>query len=345
MARNKINPLCFTFFILIHKYILAPTEFLSVISHTSHYKTWFMWNSLQHSGNTSYCTYENLQQLPSRHTHRYIHMTAILSDFCYKTYAVVWLHSTSRKKIMWWTQVKRSSTLSPGPEGLVSPITVHTDTVLITHWTLTEGTVLLLLGGWFLLSQSSRSPCWWQGGLAAPYSQSVHDRIIIYLGKIVFIRKIIMLNGDFIQVQNTHSLLHILTLAVSGNADSFAFLVQILTSPDTEMVNGITPLAFTALENSKNDKWPRQVYQDSINSTWKQILLDNAKMQVYVHVSFCIYPLYLCKLPYRDNIWCVQFSETSFQKHGFTLKKKKKKKLIGSVVFTSSWASLSRTVQ
>lgn len=137
-----------------------------------------MWNSLQLncSRNTYYCTYESFQQLPSRHTQRYIDLTAImlcLSDLCYKTYAVVWLHFISCEKIMWWTQVKRSSTLSPGPEGLFSPS--HSSlTLLITQWSPAEGTVLLLLGGWFLLLPSSKSLCWWSGDLAAPYSQSAH---------------------------------------------------------------------------------------------------------------------------------------------------------------------------
>lgn len=80
---------------------------------------------------------------------------------------------------MWWIQVKRSWTLSPGPEDLV----VATTAVPITHCILAEeiGLVLvllllLLLAGWFLLSLSSQSPYWWPGDLAAPCSQSEKRR-------------------------------------------------------------------------------------------------------------------------------------------------------------------------
>lgn len=59
------------------------------------------------------------------------------------------------------------------------------------------------------------------------------------------------LECKFIQIKNTHVQLHIWTLAVSGNADSFVLLVQIVTSTDIEGVNGPTH---------------RKVYQDSINT-------------------------------------------------------------------------------
>lgn len=175
--KTKWIPFAFTAFTPVHACVLAPTEFLSVITKTCHGLRGI------HSNMTAVIIHMLYiwKQIAIIQIYTLVNASdSLLLCLCglrYKKYAVVWLHSILCKKIMWWTQVKRSSTLSP---GLVAPqFTLKLPWSLVGPW----------LRGLFLR-------CCWLAGFfsrclhgALADDQEVSQLLVLNLNKTEYLRK------------------------------------------------------------------------------------------------------------------------------------------------------------